>query len=558
MAKATVFLASGERLEFWASGPGGITISQNGETLWRVSAFDAYPSYYSYHHREAGSIVVEWDRAEAFLWAYSYDPATVAQSGIKLWEFSKDEVLFRAGEVIDRWLQSDPERPRIHFSPCRNWMNDPVGLCRIDDCWHLFYQFHPCGGDWGPMHWGHASSRDLMTWTHLPVFLHPEQNLWRLGATGGAFSGNAFQDKDGRLMFFYTERLPAYDLFKGYREIQKIARPDRRMIKAESTLTVLEQRPQGVEHDFRDPKVWWDKAAGAYRMVLGASIHGDPSVLLYGSEDLLEWKYLGPLYRAPSVFRAQGARAVECPDFFPIDGKWVLIMGFVGHRDPDSGRHNLLYGLVGDFVEDRFISDSDAMQLLDFGSDFYAMQSFATGGRQIAFAWLFNWEYRKPAGSPYSGELSLPRELSLDARKRICMRPSDEVNAVLTFSSLFPEEPCKYVLDDALIDIRLNGMLDGTTIAATQAGQLSFSIAVKDQQVSVHLPQDDGAIRYAASIPDATDLRVIHDKGILEVFSDGGAVCGTRRNYINVRPDYLVIRSRSKVEAFRGDLLMDT
>ncbi|MBX5219754.1 MULTISPECIES: GH32 C-terminal domain-containing protein [unclassified Rhizobium] len=552
MAKATVSFASGERLEFWAVGPGAVTISQYGETLWSVPAFEAHPSYYSYHHREAGSVVVEWDRPEAFLWAYSYDPATVAEAGIKLWEFSTDEILIRAGKEIGTWLRSDPQRPRIHFSPCRNWMNDPVGLCRMGDCWHLFYQFHPCGGDWGPMHWGHATSPDLFNWTHMPVFLHPEQNLWRLGATGGAFSGNAFEDRDGRLMFFYTERLPAYDLFKGYREIQKIARPDRRMIKAASISTVLEQRPEGVEHDFRDPKVWWDEAAGAYRMVLGASIHGDPAVLLYGSEDLREWKYLGPLFRAPPFFREQGARAVECPDFFPIDGKWVLIMGLVGHCDPGSGRHNLLYGLVGDFVDDRFIPDSDALQLLDFGSDYYAMQSFATDGRQIAFAWLFNWEFRKPAGSPYSGELSLPRQLSLDARNRICMRPADEVEEALTHAPLSSAEPGRYVLDDASIDIRLNGTLDGTRITATEAGQLSFSIVVEDQSISVQLPQDDGSIRYAAAIAGATDLRVIHDKGIVEIFADGGAVCGTRRNYLNVRPDDLVILSKAHVSVFSG------
>lgn len=554
MAKATVFLASGERLEFWASGPGAVTISQGGEPLWRVLSFEATPSYYCYHHREAGDVIVEWDRAQAFLWAYSYDPTIVAQSGIRLWEFGTDDIVFRAGKDIDTWLRSDPQRPSVHFSPCRHWMNDPVGMCRIGECWHLFYQFHPCGGDWGPMHWGHASSRDLMTWTHLPVFLHPEQNLWRLGATGGAFSGNAFQDRDGGLMFFYTERLPAYDLFKGYREIQKMARPDRQVIKAESTRIVLEQRPPGVEHDFRDPKVWWDKAAGAYRMVLGASILGDPAVLLYGSEDLSNWNYLGPLYRAPSIYAAQGARAVECPDFFPIDGKWVLIMGFVGHHDPKSGRHNLLYGLVGDFVDDRFKADTEAMQLLDFGSDFYAMQSFSTGGRQIALAWVFNWESRKPAGSPYSGELSLPRELSLDARKRICMRPTDEVSAALTSLPLAPSEPCKYVLSDALIDVRLNGLLDGTKITATQAGQLSFSIAVEGSQVWVHLPQDDGSIRYAALLSETTDLRVIHDKGIVEIFADGGAVCGTRRNYVNIRPDQLVIRSSARVDVLAARL----
>lgn len=210
----------------------------------------------------------------------------------------------RTGADIDAWMRTDPDRPAMHFSPIRQWMNDPNGLCRIGDTWHMFYQFHPAGTDWGPMHWGHATSKDLFTWTHMPVFLHPEQNFWALGATGGAFSGNAFRDRDGSDLFFYTERLPAYDLFEGYREVQKIARPGRGLIKAETITQVPAARPDGVTHDFRDPKVWWDAGAGAYRMVLGAALDGDPAVLLYGSDNLLDWTCLGPLYRAPARFRA--------------------------------------------------------------------------------------------------------------------------------------------------------------------------------------------------------------------------------------------------------------
>lgn len=552
--KQNLFLPSGYRLEFWAAGDGFFRINIEGKTVWQVPASAIHPEFFTYHHRESCEVTIVTNAPDAVLWAYGYQPQTVNETGITVFEFSEKGILQRTGAEIEDWLRSDPDRPALHFSPIRHWMNDPVGLCKIGELWHLFYQFHPSGSDWGPMHWGHATSRDLVNWLHMPVFLHPEQNLWRLNATGGAFSGNAFRDRDGSLMFFYTERLPAYDLFKGYREIQKIARPDRRMIKAEGIVTVLEQRPDGVEHDFRDPKVWWDKDANAYRMVLGASIHGDPAVLLYGSDNLFDWSYLGPLYRAPSYFRDQGARAVECPDFFPIGGKWVVIMGFVGHKDPESGRHNLLYGLVGDFINDRFVPSSDKLQVLDFGTDFYAMQSISSEGRQIAFAWLFNWEYRKPAGSHYSGELSLPRQLFLDARNRLCMKPSAELDETLAHSPLQPAEPGQYLLADTPIDIRLDGVLDGTKVTATQADQVSFSISVEGQHLSAYLPQDDGSIRYTADVAGATDLRIIHDRGILEIFADGGAVCGTRRSYLNARPDMLVVQSQSRVSVFSRKL----
>lgn len=543
------YLPNGYRLEFWASGDGFFRISRDADTLWQVPSFSGHPEFYTYHHREACEVTVEWDNPEAILWAYGNDPQTVQATGITVWEFGADGVKQRTGPEIDAWMRAEPARPQMHYAPIRQWMNDPNGLCKVGDIWHLFYQFHPAGTDWGPMHWGHATSRNLFDWMHLPVFLHPEQNCWRLGATGGAFSGNAFQDRDGSRMFFYTERLPAYDLFKGYREVQKIARPAPDLITAEAISLAIEQRPDGVEHDFRDPKVWWDDGAQAYRMVLGAALHGDPAVLLYGSDDLRNWRYLGPLYRAPSRFRAEGARAVECPDFFQLDGNWVLIMGFVGHTDPASGRHNLLYALVGAFEGDSFLPGSADLQLLDFGTDFYAMQTFEADGRQIGLAWLFNWEDRKPAGSPYSGEMSLPRALSLDQDNRLCMRPAAELDAAWPSSPLNPVSDGIYKLGEAPLDLTLDGPLAGTTITATQDGALSFEVRVDAGILSTRLPQDDGSIRYSADIGFAKDLRIIHDRGIVEVFAADGAVCGTRRNYTKIAPDQLLVRTISEVSA---------
>jgi beta-fructofuranosidase len=534
-------LDAGTRLDIWAKGPGFIRISIEGTVVWQVPALPAEPAHFRYHHRETCEIGVEWDNSAAVLWAYSYLPEAVSTRGITIWEFGDSVITIRTGAEIDAWMQSDANRPVMHFSPIRQWMNDPNGLCKVGDTWHLFYQFHPAGTDWGPMHWGHATSKDLFHWAHLPVFLSPDQNLWQMSATGGAFSGNAFHDRDGTIKFFYTERLPAYDLFKGYREIQKVAEPDRHLISAERISMVLEERPAGVEHDFRDPKVWWDVTALAYRMVLGASIDGDPSVLLYGSGDAEVWTYLGPLYRAPARFCEEGARAIECPDFFPLGGKWVLIMGFVGHTEPGTGRHNLLYALVGEFVNDRFLPDGENLQLLDFGTDYYAMQSFEADGRQIAFAWLFNWEYRKPPGSPYSGEMSLPRELSLTKDGRLAMMPVAEFDAACPAQRLTPKPDGNFTLPPESIDIQLDGNLEGTRIVARQDSALSFEITVSKGQVTIRLPQDDGSIRYQADCSNAKDLRIIHDRGILEVFTETGAVCGTRRSYQEILPDTLEI-----------------
>lgn len=550
--RAAVTLAAGYQLEFWARGPGSFHIWESDILLWQAPSFSEYPDFFRYHHREAGRVTIEWDSAESILFAYGYDPATVAGTGITMWEFGT-ELARRTGQEIDVWMRSDSARPVMHFSPIRQWMNDPNGLCKIGEDWHLFYQFHPASTEWGPMHWGHATSKDLFNWTHLPVFLHPEQNLWRLDATGGAFSGNAFQDRDGERMFFYTERLPAYDLFKGYQEIQKLARLGQTALHPIGSETVIATRPlyDGVEHDFRDPKVWWDETTGAYRMVLGAALHGDPAVLLYGSDNLTDWTYLGPIYQAPTHYRENGARAVECPDFFSLDGKWVMVMGFVGYTEPSTGRHNLLFALVGDFVDDTFVPDTDELQVLDFGTDFYAMQSFRADGRQIAMAWLFNWEDRKPPGSPYSGEMSLPRELRLDAARRLLMHPVRELDANWELEPLETAGDGGFRLEDAPFDLRLTGDLDQTTIVAAEGKDVTFEIVVSHGSVAIRLPHDDGKISYRAQYVSATDLQIVHDRGIIEVFVDNGAICGTRRTYQSVAPDRITVESQAQVTLFK-------
>jgi beta-fructofuranosidase len=150
---------------------------------------------------------------------------------------------------------------------------------------------------------GHAASEDLYHWRHYPVFLQPEQNLEALGATGGAFSGTAFQERDGKLRFWFTERLPAYDLYKGYREVQKCATPGPWLDKVESVKQVLSELPAGVGCDFRDPKVWFDGERNHYFMLLGASVDGDPAALLFTSADSDEWTFDHVLWRADSHFR---------------------------------------------------------------------------------------------------------------------------------------------------------------------------------------------------------------------------------------------------------------
>ncbi|QKK27593.1 GH32 C-terminal domain-containing protein [Rhizobium hidalgonense] len=532
----------GARFEIWARQKPGKSAAEDhvdafvlrvGDcVVYRIAHLPPCFQFYSYTHYAAGPLTLEWDDSAIEIpLLYSFNSENVAEKGVTFLELRDGRVIARPRTSWPEWYESDTNRPQLRFSPFQAWMNDPNGICFIDGRYHLFYQFHPAESEWGPMHWGHAVSDDLYRWIHLPVFLHPEQNLWSLGATGGAFSGSAFVGQDGKLSFYYTERLPAYDLFKDYKEVQKRVLPSADLLRPDANKLVLVDGPSGSSHDLRDPKVWYDAACGAYRMVLGAAIDGDPAVLLYGSEDGEDWKFMSVLYRASEHFRQHGARCVECPDFFELNGHYVLVMGFVGYTEPETGRHNLLYAQVGTFEGDCFMPATPALQELDFGTDFYAMQSFRAKDRQIAFAWLFNWEFRKPPGSPYSGELSLPRVLGLDAQRNLTMMPEKGCQR-LRARTLLKIAPYQFACEPRRpVELSLEGDLDGVQIVARGSDGESFRLAHSALRLELTVAEDSGDIKYRSAPLKLERLTLFFDRGVVEVFANGGAVCGTRRTY---------------------------
>ncbi|WP_167856026.1 glycoside hydrolase family 32 protein [Natronospirillum operosum] len=517
-------LSPGATIELWARASRPVStavfVIRAGEQ--RVFEIGSPPPYFEHSRftnlwEQPLTVHLDPEQLEVSL-AYHWHPESLPTQGIRLLPATGD---------------SPEARPELHFSPPRQWMNDPNGLHYQDGHYHLFYQFHPNSSEWGPMHWGHAVSRDLFNWVHYPVFLHPEKNLLPLGATGGAFSGSACTGHDGRLRFYYTERLPAYDLHKDYREVQKRVIPAADGITPDAITTVISERPDGVDCDFRDPKVWYDDASEQYLMILGAALHGDPAVLLYTSRDGEHWHYRGPLYVAPPQFKDQGARCIECPDLLPLNGRWVLYMGFVGHQDPETGRHNLMYYQVGQFDPDQGFLPEGPLREVDFGTDFYAMQSFLADDRRLAIAWLFNWAFQKPPGSDYCGEMSLPRQLSLNAEKRLCMHPilSGLISRSLPLVAVSPvrfrpgDNPCLLTMQAADGDIR------HFRIAGVDARQREWSVTLDDGLLRMVLPEDRGDIDYVHPLPRFSDLSLLYDRGIIELFVNGGSVCGTRRSY---------------------------
>ena len=200
---------NGDRFELWARGRvvadeerPPFVIRSDDHTLYQIVSLPPYFEFFAYTYYGTGDLVLEWDDTvvEVSLF-YRYNPRTVAERGLTFIDLMNGGLHCAGLADLPALYAAETGRPQLRFSPFRGWMNDPNGLCRIDNRYHLFYQFHPNGTDWGPMHWGHAISEDLFSWTHYPVFQHPERSLAPLGATGGAFSGNAFVDQNGGLSF---------------------------------------------------------------------------------------------------------------------------------------------------------------------------------------------------------------------------------------------------------------------------------------------------------------------------------------------------------------------
>jgi sucrose-6-phosphate hydrolase SacC (GH32 family) len=283
-------------------------------------------------------------------------------------------------------------RPGMHFTPAKNWMNDPNGLVWHKGEYHLFFQHNPQGTQWGHMSWGHAVSKDLLTWEELPVAIAEDQD-------GAIFSGSAVSVGDD-LVAIYTRHTET-------NQSQCIARSTdngRTFVKHENN-PVLDENKK----DFRDPKVF--KYEDHWIMCV-AQPH-DHQISFYASGDLINWKHLSDFGPAAAV-----GGVWECPDLFPlqIENKevWVLIVSL----NPGG-----LYGsgtqyFIGDFDGTTFVPrySTNEPRWLDFGKDNYAGVTFNNEptGKRVFIGWLANWDDVKqhPATS-WTTQMTIPRELGL-------------------------------------------------------------------------------------------------------------------------------------------------
>lgn len=337
----------------------------------------------------------------------------------------------RHEEILEQTIP-ESSRPAFHLSPRVGWMNDPNGFSFYNGRYHLFYQYYPYSAKWGPMHWGHAVSDDLLRWEYLPAAIAPDTPY----DGAGCFSGSAVELDDGRQLLMYTGVSAGAMHPDGTRndiQTQCVAVGDGVNYEKYAGNPVIsgDDVPEGGSRfDFRDPKVWRDKD-GVFRCVAGnRPADGSGQILYYSSTDGFHWKFESILAENKNRFGLMW----ECPDFFELDGKHVLLVS-PQDMEPEGFEYhngNGTVGFIGRFDGESKTFHEEHNQAVDYGIDFYAPQTVLTpDGRRVMIAWMQNWDTLAIASlkAPLFGQMTVPRELSVK-NGRLYQWPIRELDAL--------------------------------------------------------------------------------------------------------------------------------
>ena len=447
-------------------------------------------------------------------------------------------------------------RPVFHLTPRVGWLNDPNGFSFYDGLYHLFYQYNPYRPFWGPMHWGHVISRDLLHWTYQPAVLAPDQPY---DNGNGCFSGSAQTLDDGRQILLYTGVSWEKQSDGSMKEIQQqcIASGDGEVYEKYEKNPVIssDQLPKGYDRsNFRDPKLWKEKD-GSWRCVtVSRNETNGGGVLLFESSDCISWKFKSVMAENMNRF----GRMWECPDFFCLDGAYVLITSpqdLSADEEFHNGNNSVYY--MGNYDKNQHMFHYDAVYSLDDGLDFYAPQTMlADDGRRIMIAWMQSWDSNiRPEGQKWSGMMILPRELKVKDGK-ILQRPVREIEN-------YHRNGVRYEKQEVQGTCRFDGIkgrvLDMTVeIAGGDFREFTISVAQNEQfhtdfSILQHKNRIEIDRTYSGMVRDANairrvkvktpckkwKLRIILDKYSMEVFLNDGQQVFSTTFYTSLEADQI-------------------
>lgn len=454
--------------------------------------------------------------------------------------------------------EREEHRPEFHFTPPSMWMNDPNGMVFHNGEYHLFYQHYPDSTVWGPMHWGHAVSKDLFHWEHLPIALYPD-------SLGYIFSGSAVFDKNNTSGLGTNSNPPLVAIFTYHsEEIRKKGRKDYQTqgiawsVDNGRTWTKYAQNPvlknPGIE-DFRDPKVFWHDGTERWIMILAVRDH----VEIFGSKDLKQWE------RLSAFGENEGAHGGvwECPDLFPltVEGqstqKWVMLVSI----NP-GGIHggSATQYFIGDFDGKTFTNDNPASTTLwlDYGKDNYAGVTWSNlpdvDGRRLFMGWMSNWQYANVVPTEnWRSAMTLPRTLHLNETPegmRLLSVPAKELEAirkdtyriapiVISGKHQLTDVPFSVSASEIILDFMVSSEPADLGVEIANALGQKIIIGFDSEANRFYVdrtkagPSDFSAdfagIHYAPRLSNQSSLKmhVILDVASVELFADDGTVVMT-------------------------------
>lgn len=420
--------------------------------------------------------------------------------------------------------QQDIHRPHYHYLPASNWMNDPNGVIHWNGCYHLFYQYNPYGANHANMHWGHAVSDDLVHWEELPIAITPTPDTYDLG---GIFSGCMVND-NGTPIVFYTGVNKDYKV-----QVQCVATGSDDLLTwvKHPNNPVIGDVPAAMQQteDFRDPFVWQEE--DGWYMVVGTKIQDmGGAILLYRSDNLIDWEYLNPLFVGEN---ARNGVMFECPNFFKLGDKWVLLISsHIGHT---TG--TVLY-FVGRYENHKFIPETEGV--FDSGYAYASLTHLDDQGRRILWSWIREGrEEEHFVNAGWSGVQAIPRVLSLDSQGCLLMSPVVEIEQTrgthhhfsaetikgnsLPVSGLNLDIQASFIPHDTeTCGIDLLCSADGSEKASVYYEPSTETIRIERQYADSNTTHDTylQGLPHALADGEMLELRILLDGSVIEVIAN--------------------------------------
>ena len=492
-----------------------------------------------------------------------------------------------AAVTVSNTAEEQMYRPHFHFTPKKGWMNDPNGMFFANGYYHLFYQHYPDGNTWGPMHWGHAISKDLIKWEEQPIALYPDKDKY-------IFSGSAVVDtqntsglgtgKTAPIVAIYT----LHDMTKEKAGKIDVEQQDIAFSNDNGfTWQKFEEGNPVVKNpgirDFRDPKVSWDETHKQWIMALAAQ----DRIHFYKSSNLKNWEF------ASEFGKNIGAHGGvwECPDFFEIkvegtkEKKWILIVNL--NPGGPNGGSGVQY-FVGDFDGKTFTMNQSFAERVknekavwaDYGKDNYAGVTWnnvpTSDGRRLFIGWMSNWEYAQQVPTTiWRSSTTIPRELKLVKKGNdynLVSTPVKEINNYVSKTikaksktgkgTLNLIENGKVDLTQAVVSLDLKNLKQedyAFTLSNANGESLSFGLNNKENYLFVDRSKAgkiDFSDKFALPISKAflegsqksAAFKIILDKTSIEIFYNNGEKVMTEIFFLNKPFTSLSIASKEKIE----------